>query len=84
MSSNKQVGCGNCYGNKPYASNDLNVVKTTACNINGQEIVVLVVSDDIGPCCTDNWAFYPPNYQFPKRPPCKFNSCCKPCWGSKY
>lgn len=87
MNANRNVGgCKSCdHSKNHHHDNDYNglngVVKTNAYNINGQDIIVLVVKDDIGPCCTDAWV---PEYQVPKRLCCKFNSCSKPCHGGKY
>lgn len=42
-----------------------------------QQIIVVKVKEDIGPCCTDDWAYYPYGYeqQAPQFKPCKFNGC---------
>lgn len=49
-----------------------------------QQYVVVVVKEDIGPCCTDDWAYYPQNYTHQRGRCCKFNTACSPCKGNNY
>lgn len=87
----KRVGCSSCghhgYGNN-YDHQSLNVSKVYNANANGyvknigdQQVVVLVVKDDIGPCCTDKFAYIQPGHIPPK--PCKFR-CCSYGYGGRY
>lgn len=66
----KQAPCSKC--------NDSNVKKYM---YNGREIIVIKVKEDIGPCCTDDWAYYT-RPQMPVKC-CRFNSCNGPC-GNRY
>lgn len=39
---------------------------------NGNDVTVVVVSEDVGPCCTDGYSYYPPGYpRVPAPGPCK-------------
>lgn len=53
-------------------------------NANGQEYIVVVLKEDDGPCCTDEWAYYKQDHEVPKRSCCKFNTCQSPCKGKNY
>lgn len=88
----QSVGCSSCrnnryrggpYGRYPYPNQvqTVNVpIQQNARRVtNTQDVVVVMVKEDIGPCCTDNWAFYGPNYRPPQPSCCQFNNCNRYC-----